>query len=106
KIDIEPTARIADDHNRLGRDGATAQRPQIFAIIKSRAVTDRAAVQFPRRGRGKDDDGDDDRDPTPRHRRNRTLEFKPRGAVALFGTRWFPEKQARKAQSLLKIGNK
>src|SRR5438105_354557 len=106
KIDIEPAAGIPDDNNRLRSDRTAPQGPKIFAIIQSWSVTDRAAVQFPSRGRGDDNENNNNSNSAPWHRRNRPLKFQRRPAVDLFGPRRFPEKQPRKAESFLKIGNK
>src|SRR5205823_10348844 len=39
EIEIEPAARIADDHNGLGSHTLTCQRPEILAVIKRRTIT-------------------------------------------------------------------
>ncbi|PYJ85255.1 MAG: hypothetical protein DME70_09835 [Verrucomicrobia bacterium] len=43
---IEPRARIANDYNRFGLNAATRHRPEVFVVVKSRAVAEGAAGQF------------------------------------------------------------
>src|SRR4029453_8698414 len=40
KIDIEPSARIADDDERFWFNSATSERPKIFIIIERRTVAE------------------------------------------------------------------
>jgi hypothetical protein len=56
QVDIEPGARIADNDKGFRFNNTASHCPKIFVVVKRRTITERAAVQLPRRSRSDDDD--------------------------------------------------
>ena len=73
EIEVEPRARVTDDHDRFRFDPAAGLRPEIVRVVQGRLITERAAINFPRHDRDEDADDDGDGDAAPRQRRDYPL---------------------------------
>ncbi|PYL62679.1 MAG: hypothetical protein DMF25_11690 [Verrucomicrobia bacterium] len=100
KIEIEPTARIADDDYGLRFHAPPSHRPEILVIVERGTVTDRATIEFPGGRGGDNDEHNNDGHPAPRHLGDRPL------VIARNDFAWLGEEQTRQPKFAFKIGSR